>query len=80
MDLTIPGGMGGKDAVRLIKEVDPEVPVLVVSGYSNDPVMADHESYGFDGMLAKPFKGDELVALIKQKLSQANRLEEPAAS
>jgi PAS domain S-box-containing protein len=55
MDLTVPGGMGGKDAVRKLLEIDPGVKAIVSSGYSNDPVMADYKKYGFQGMIAKPF-------------------------
>ena len=60
MDLTIPGGMGGKEAVKEILEIDPEAYVLVSSGYSNDPVLSDYQSYGFRGMLSKPYRVGEL--------------------
>lgn len=55
MDLTIPGGMGGKEAVGLVREIDQEVPVVVYSGYAEDPVMSQHQKYGFTGKLVKPF-------------------------
>ncbi len=54
-DLTIPGGMGGRDACRKILEIDPDARVIVASGYSNDPVMSEHEKFGFSGVLVKPF-------------------------
>ncbi len=60
MDLTIPGGMGGAEAVRLIRDFDPAVRAIVSSGYSNDPVMADYERYGFSGMVVKPYRMDDL--------------------
>ena len=56
MDLTIPGQMGGKEAVRRLLELDPVARVIVASGYSTDPVMTAYEEYGFKGRLAKPFQ------------------------
>jgi len=64
MDLTIPGGMGGKDAIKEILKIDPEAKVIVSSGYSNDPVMSDFKSYGFSGVVSKPFKINELSAIL----------------
>jgi PAS domain S-box-containing protein len=55
MDLTIPGGLGGKDTIRKLLELDPGVKAIVSSGYSNDPVMADFESHGFCGVVGKPY-------------------------
>jgi PAS domain S-box-containing protein len=65
MDLTIPGGMGGKDAVREILKIDPDATVIVSSGYSNDPVMADYEKYGFKKRIQKPYNLKELSELLK---------------
>jgi PAS domain S-box-containing protein len=55
MDLTVPGAMGGKDAVPLIKKIDPTIKAIVSSGYADDPVMANHAEYGFDGVMGKPY-------------------------
>lgn len=60
MDLTIPGGMGGREAVKHLIEMSPAVKVVVSSGYSDDPVMADHEKYGFSGVISKPYHIEEL--------------------
>ncbi len=64
MDLTIPGGMGGKETIKVLKELDPHVKAIVSSGYSNDPVMANHRDYGFMGVTVKPFRIDELKSLL----------------
>jgi len=55
MDLSIPGGMGGEDAVSEILAIDQDAKVLVSSGYSTDPVMINYKDYGFSGVMAKPF-------------------------
>jgi PAS domain S-box-containing protein len=64
MDLTIPGGMGGKEAIGKLLEVDPHAQVLVSSGYSHDPVMADYADYGFVGSVVKPIDVGELADSI----------------
>ncbi len=55
LDLTIRGGMGGEETLKRLRELDPQVRAVVMSGYSNDPIMADYQRYGFTGALAKPF-------------------------
>lgn len=64
LDLTIVGGMGGKDTIKALTEIDPNVKAIVSSGYSNDPIMANYEDYGFKGVLAKPYNFEELHQLI----------------
>ncbi len=68
MDLTIPGGMGGKEAVRELLSIDPLVKAIVSSGYSNDPVMAEFLSHGFSGVVKKPFRTEELSSVLHQVL------------
>jgi two-component system cell cycle sensor histidine kinase/response regulator CckA len=65
MDLSIPGGMGGKEAVGEILNLDQEAKVFVSSGYSTDPVMVNYQEYGFTGGIAKPFD----LATMQQVLS-----------
>jgi len=69
MDLTVPGGMGGKEAIKRLREIDPEVKALVSSGYSNDPVLSYFRDYGFDGMVAKPYDINELVHALDELLA-----------
>ena len=63
---TVPGGMGGKEAVKILLGMDPEVKVIVSSGYSNDPVMAEYKKYGFSGVVSKPFKITELSKVLRE--------------
>lgn len=69
MDLTIPGGMGGEEAVVKIHEIDPKAKVIVSSGYSNDPIMANFKEYGFAATIAKPFQLKEFQNVLHQLLN-----------
>jgi PAS domain S-box-containing protein len=66
MDLTVPGGMGGKEAIRKLRQIDPEVRAIVSSGYSNDPLAGDFMKYGFSDFIAKPFKLEDLGKILKR--------------
>ena len=66
MDLTIPGGIGGKEVVKILHEADPNIKAIVASGYSNDPVMANFREYGFSGVIVKPFNIDEFVRVLEE--------------
>lgn len=66
MDLTVPGGMGGKDALLALKTLDPSVYAIVSSGYSTDPVMSDHQAYGFQDVLPKPYTLEKLSRVLHQ--------------
>ena len=69
MDLTIPGRMGGKEAVGKLHEIDPQARAIVSSGYANDPVMANFAEYGFAGRVAKPVDIEELADTVKRILA-----------
>jgi len=71
MDLTIPGGMGGKDAVGELLKLDPRASVIVSSGYASDPIMSKYKKYGFKGVLAKPYKMQELSKVLKDVMTEA---------
>lgn len=70
-DLTVRGGMGGKMAVRELLAVDPNVNAIVSSGYSHDALLSDHKKYGFCGVIAKPYRlqelGETLYRVIHKK-------------
>jgi PAS domain S-box-containing protein len=66
LDLTIPGGMGGKEAIGVIRKLDPSVWAIVSSGYSNDPVMAEFAKYGFNAIVSKPYKVGELSRALQR--------------
>ncbi|MBU8871000.1 MAG: response regulator [Gemmatimonadales bacterium] len=71
MDLTVPQGMGGQETIRQLLEIDPECRAIVSSGYSNDPVMANHLDYGFKAALVKPFSLRQLSRLLGKVLDQS---------
>ncbi|HEX2910603.1 MAG TPA: ATP-binding protein, partial [Chloroflexia bacterium] len=73
LDMTIPGGMGGKQTLARLKEIDPSVKAIICSGYSNDPVMGNYSDYGFVGVLLKPFRAQELNKLLQKFLDQENQ-------
>ncbi len=70
MDLTIPGGMGGKDAVQAILEINPQAKAIASSGYSSDPVMCNFREYGFSGAISKPFRMETLAQLLTEVIAE----------
>jgi signal transduction histidine kinase len=69
LDLTIPGGMGGREAMEHIRKLDSQVPAIVSSGYSNDPVLADFARYGFQAIVPKPYEVSLLMETVKRLLA-----------
>lgn len=68
MDLTIPGGVGGREAIHQLLALDPGARALVSSGHSNDPVMVRPMEHGFVGGVPKPYSIAELVAALHRAL------------
>jgi CheY-like chemotaxis protein len=68
LDLTIRGGMGGKEAVAEIRKFDKQVPVFVASGYADDPVMTAPARFGFTASICKPFTIADLARMLSQNL------------
>ena len=64
LDLTVPGAMGGKETMARLLKIDPQVKAIVSSGYSDDPIMADFQKYGFSGVIAKPYRISELGKIL----------------
>ncbi len=73
MDLTIPGGIGGKEAVSELLKTDPRAKVIVSSGYSNDTVMSDYQKYGFSGVILKPYKIETLGKTLQQVITGSSK-------
>lgn len=83
LDLTVPGGMGGQETVPHLRQIRPDVPVLVMSGYADNSVLADHGRHGFDGVLPKPFSIPDLRTAVEEvnaRRSTRPRADRPWAS
>ena len=72
LDLTIPGGMGGKEAIQHLRRLDPHVKAVVTSGYSDDPIMSDFQAYGFQDILIKPYKISDLAKTLESLCAQSH--------
>jgi PAS domain S-box-containing protein len=73
MDLTIPGGMGGKETIEELLKIDSDTIAVVSSGYSNDPIMSNYEKYGFSGVVSKPYRIEELSWVMRDVLKGAEK-------
>jgi DNA-binding NtrC family response regulator len=67
-DLTVPGGMGGIEAVKEVRKFDKEIPVFVISGYADDPALKDPANYGFTASISKPFTMEELSEMLEKNM------------
>ena len=68
LDLTVPGDMGGREAMRKLRELDPNVVAIISSGYAGEPIMGNYQGYGFKGVLAKPYTLDDLTHTLRKVL------------
>jgi signal transduction histidine kinase/CheY-like chemotaxis protein len=73
LDLTVRGGMGGVEAAAKLKELDPALKLIVSSGYSDAPVIADFRKYGFDDVIPKPWKIAEVSQVFRRVLVPSDR-------
>jgi len=68
MDLTIPGGMGGKEAIKELRRIDPRVKAVVTTGYTFDPAVSRYREHGFVGTIPKPYRMDQLTEMVRKAL------------
>jgi len=71
LDLTVPGAMGGRECLDRLRELDPQVKAIVSSGYSTDPVMANHAAHGFRGVISKPYEVADLSDTVCRAIGSA---------
>ena len=69
LDLTIKGGMGGRETFEALKGIDPGIKAIVSSGYSGDSLMSEYRDFGFKGVLRKPYTIEELTGTIDSVLN-----------
>jgi PAS domain S-box-containing protein len=72
LDLTVRGGIGGRDTIVKMIEIDPEVRAIVSSGFSDDPILSNYENYGFKATLSKPYKMEELGRTLQIAITGSN--------
>ena len=65
LDLTVPGGLGGRETMEKLYKMDPSVKAIVSSGYANDPIMANYQQYGFAGVVPKPYKIEDVSKALQ---------------
>ncbi len=70
LDLSIPNGMGGKDAIVHLRAFDPAVKAIVSTGYTNDLIVQNFEQYGFSGILSKPYKINDMKNILEQLMQK----------
>jgi PAS domain S-box-containing protein len=71
LDLTLPGGMGGKEALKKLIEIDPTVNAIVSSGYALDATMSRYQDFGFRGVIAKPYEAAELGKIVHEVIASS---------
>ncbi|NLV15598.1 MAG: PAS domain S-box protein [Syntrophomonadaceae bacterium] len=72
LDLTIPGGMGGKETIQKLLAIDPHIRAIVSSGYSNDPILAEFDRWGFKGVVTKPYGIGSLSQVLNQVMGNGS--------
>jgi len=72
LDLTVPGGMGGSEAMEELFAIDPGIKAIVSSGYANNPIMSEFRRYGFVDVISKPYKLEELSEAVSRALNKSS--------
>jgi CheY-like chemotaxis protein len=72
LDLTLPGGMGGKEALKKLIEIDPTVNAIVSSGYAMDATMSRYQDFGSRGVIAKPYEAAELGKIVHEVIESSH--------
>jgi CheY-like chemotaxis protein len=70
LDIEVPGGMGGSQCIKELRQLDPAVNAVVSSGYSDEAVLVQYREYGFDHVLPKPYKIQELNRLLNNVIKR----------
>ena len=68
LDLTVPGGMGGREVIEKLLEIDPKVKAIVSSGYATDPIISEYKKYGFSAVVTKPYNVTEIEKTLHNLL------------
>lgn len=68
LDLSVPDGIGGKEAFEKLHALDPGARIVISSGFTNDPMLTDYASFGLNGVLAKPYRITEIKALLENMI------------
>ncbi|MCD6459451.1 PAS domain S-box protein, partial [bacterium] len=70
LDLTVSNGMGGKETIKKLIQIDPDINAIVTSGYSNDPIIANYNDFGFNGVIVKPIQITELSNTLRKVIQK----------
>jgi len=72
LDLTVSGGMGGKETIELLIALDPHIKAIISSGFSGDPIMSEYQEYGFKTAILKPYKMEELEEVLERLIHDSD--------
>lgn len=70
LDLTVSSGMGGRETIEKLLEIDPSVKIIVSSGYPHDPVVVDYQKFGVKGVIIKPYNSSELEEILEKVIHE----------
>jgi len=73
LDLTVPGGTGGVDAVKSIQRINPSARCIISSGYTNDPIVSEYGKYGFCSVITKPYNAGKMSCVLKEAMKESEK-------